>query len=97
MGKFRQTISELWPLIDVKNCIFFSFPLSNLSSFLSIFFKLCILVDTGKDWFGIVDGYSLSAVYKTGVLLYIFKTTKLITLRYGASSMVILYITNLYF
>ena len=23
MGKFRQTTSELWPLIDVKNCILF--------------------------------------------------------------------------
>ena len=56
MGKFCQMTLELWPLIEVKNCIFFSFPLSNLSSFLPIFFKLCILVDTGKDWFGIVDG-----------------------------------------
>ena len=55
MGKFRQMTLELSPLIDVKNCIF-SFPLSNLSSFLPLFFKLCILVDTGKDWFGIVDG-----------------------------------------
>ena len=51
MGKFRQMTLEVWPLIEV-----FSFPLSNLSSFLPIFFKLCILVDTGKDWFGIVDG-----------------------------------------
>ena len=57
MGKFRQITLELWPLIDVKNCLFFfSFPLSNLSSVLPTFFKLCILVDTGKDWFGIVDG-----------------------------------------
>ena len=55
MGKFHLTILELWPLIEVKNCIF-SCPLSNLSSFLPIFFKLCILVDTGKDWLGIVDG-----------------------------------------
>ena len=23
MGKFRQTTSELWPLIDVKNCFLF--------------------------------------------------------------------------
>ena len=52
MGKFRQMTLELWPLIEVKNC-FFSFLLSNLSSFLPIFFKLCILVDAGKVWFGI--------------------------------------------
>ena len=58
MGKFRQMTLELWPLIEVKIAFFFSsVPLSNLSSFfLPIFFKLCILVDTGKDWFGIVDG-----------------------------------------
>ena len=56
MGKFRQITLELWPLIEVKLCIFFLFPLSNLRSFLPIFFKLCILVDTGKDWFGILDG-----------------------------------------
>ena len=43
MGKFRQTTSELWPLIDVKNCILF------VSA-------LLVLVDTGKEWFGIVDG-----------------------------------------
>ena len=56
MGKFRQMTLELWPLIEVKNCILFSFPLCNLSSLLPIFFKLCILVDIGKEWFGIVDG-----------------------------------------
>ena len=56
MDKFRQTTSELWPLIEVKIAFFFSFPLFILSSFKPIFFKLCILVDTGKDWFGIVDG-----------------------------------------
>ena len=55
MGKFRQMTLELWPLIEVK-IAFCSFPLSNLSSILPIFFKLCILVDTGTDWFGTVDG-----------------------------------------
>ena len=25
MGKFRQTTLELWPLIEVKNCIFVRF------------------------------------------------------------------------
>ena len=52
MGKFRQLSPELWPLIDVKNL----FPLSVLSIFLRIFFKLCIRVDIRKEWFGIVDG-----------------------------------------
>ena len=56
MGKFHQMTSELWPLIEVKNCIFFRLRSLTWSSFLPIFFKLCILVDTGKDWFGIVDG-----------------------------------------
>ena len=62
MGKFHQRTLELWPMIEVKNCIFFRFR--SLTGevffffffFLKIFFKLCILVDTGKDWFGIVDG-----------------------------------------
>ena len=54
MGKFWQNDLRVMAL-EVKNCIF-SFPLSNLSSFLPIFFKLCILVDTCKDGFGIVDG-----------------------------------------
>ena len=51
MGKFRQITLELWPLIEVN--IFFSFPLSNLSSVLPIFFKLCILVDTGRIGLGL--------------------------------------------
>ena len=52
MGKFHQLSQELWPLIYVKN----SFPLSILSIFGPIFFKLCIRVDIRKDWFGIEDG-----------------------------------------
>ena len=52
MSKFRQLSPELWPLIDVKN----SFPLSILSIFGPIFFKLYIRVDIRKEWFGIVDG-----------------------------------------
>ena len=31
MGKFRQMTSELWPLIEIKNCILF--VSANLSSF----------------------------------------------------------------
>ena len=52
MGKFCQLSPELWPLIDVKNL----FPLSILSNFGQIFFKLLIRVDIRKKWFGIVDG-----------------------------------------
>ena len=52
MGKFRQLSQELWPLITVKS----SFPLSILSTFWPIFFKLCIRVDIKKEWFGIEDG-----------------------------------------
>ena len=52
MDKFRQLSPELWPLINVKN----TFPLSILSIFGLIFFKLGIIVDIRKEWFGIVDG-----------------------------------------
>ena len=52
MGKFCQLSQELWPLINVES----SFPLSILSIFLPIFFKLCIRVDIKKEWFGIEDG-----------------------------------------
>ena len=52
MGKFRQLSKELWPLIEVKSL----FPLSILSIFLPIFFKLCIRVDIRKEWLRIVDG-----------------------------------------
>ena len=33
-----------------------SFPCSNFSTFLPIFFKLCIDVDIGEEWYGIVSG-----------------------------------------
>ena len=52
MGEFCQLSPELWPLIDVNSL----FPLSILSIFLPIFFKLCIRVDIRKEWFGIVGG-----------------------------------------
>ena len=52
MGKFRQISTELWPLIEVRNCFFFSiFGIS-----LPIFFKLCMRVDIGKECLGIEDG-----------------------------------------
>ena len=52
MGKFCQLSQELWPLIDVTS----SFPLSIVSIFRPIYFKLCIRVDIRKEWFGCVDG-----------------------------------------
>ena len=52
MGKFRQISTELWPLIDVRN--WFSFSIFGIS--LSIFCKLCMGADIGKECFGIEDG-----------------------------------------
>ena len=49
MGKFCQLSPELWPLIDVENM----FPLSILSIFRPIFFKLCIRVDIRKEGLGL--------------------------------------------
>ena len=49
MDNFRQLSPELWPLIDVRK----SFPLSILSIFRPIFFKLCIRVDIRKDSLGL--------------------------------------------
>ena len=64
MSKFRQLSLELLPLIDVKSL----FPLSTLSIFLQIFFKLCIRVDIRKNWFGIVDGLIASIKSKVMAL-----------------------------
>ena len=33
-----------------------SFPCSNFSTLLPIFFKLCIDIDIGEEWYGIVSG-----------------------------------------
>ena len=52
MGKFRQISTELWPLIDVRN--WFSFSIFGIS--LPIFFKLCMIVDIGKECLRIEDG-----------------------------------------
>ena len=32
-----------------------SFPCSNFNTFLPIFFKLCIYIDIGEEWYGIVS------------------------------------------
>ena len=52
MGKFRQLSQELWPLIDIKSL----FPLSFLSIFLPISFKLCIRVDLKRCGLGLNMG-----------------------------------------
>ena len=55
-GKVCQISTETLPLIGIENL----FPLSILSIFQLIFFKLCIRVDIGEELFGIVDGNILS-------------------------------------
>ena len=52
MGKFRQIITELWLLIDVRNWV--SFSIFGIS--LPILFKRCTGVDIGKECLGIADG-----------------------------------------
>ena len=51
MGKFQQISTELWPLSGVRN--WFSLSIFGIS--LLIFFKLGIIVDIGKECFGIAD------------------------------------------
>ena len=55
MGKFHLSI-YLLPLIVDENV----FPLSILIIFRHIFFKICIRVDIGDEWFWIVDELILS-------------------------------------
>ena len=50
MGKFWHVGTELWPLIDVRNC----FSLFGFS--LPIFLKLGMRVDIVKECSGIADG-----------------------------------------
>ena len=42
--------------LSVRPSVSASSPDSNLSSFWPIFFKLCMDIDIGKEWFGIVNG-----------------------------------------
>ena len=64
MGKFRQIIPELWPLIYVQ----ILFPSSILSSYWPIFFKLCKGVHNRNEWFGIKDGLISSNKYRVMAL-----------------------------
>ena len=64
MDKFRQISTELWPLIDVRNC--FSFSIFGI--FLPICFKLCMRVNIGKECLGIEDGLILSSNYRVVAL-----------------------------
>ena len=52
MGKFWQIITELWPLIDVRNW----FSLSIFGIHLPIFFKLGMRVDIVKKCPGTAEG-----------------------------------------
>ena len=51
MGIFRQISTELWSLIDVGN--WFSLSIFGIS--LTIFLKLCMRVDIGKECLGFED------------------------------------------
>ena len=64
--------------------------LSNLSSFWPIFFKLCVDIDIGEEWFGIADGLNLyinnrvMALYwcKNVFFLSIFRTNRWILMKF---------------
>ena len=43
----------------VRPSVSVSFPDSNLSSFCPIFFKLCMDIDIGEEWFDIANGLNL--------------------------------------
>ena len=43
-------------ILSVRPCVSASFPDSNLSSFLPIFFKLCMDIDIREEWFGSANG-----------------------------------------
>ena len=51
------TLRTVW--VSVRPFVRASFPDSNLSSFWPIFFKLCMDIDIGVDWFGIANGLNL--------------------------------------
>ena len=67
-----------------------SFPDSNLSSFWSIFFKLCMEIDIRKEWFGIANGLNsflnnrVMALdwYKNVFFLNIFRTNVWLLLKF---------------
>ena len=42
--------------LPVRPSVSASFPDSNLSSFWPIFFKVCMDIDIGEEWFGIASG-----------------------------------------
>ena len=55
--------SELWVSVrpssvclSVRPSVSASFPCSNFSTFWPIFFKLCIDIDIGEEWYGIASG-----------------------------------------
>ena len=51
---YPPKILKFW--VSVRPSVSASFPDSNLSSFWLIFFKLCIDIDIGEEWFRIANG-----------------------------------------
>ena len=64
---FNQINTELLPLVYVENW----FTCSILGILWLIFFKLCIWVDIGEAWFGIIDGYISSKSTELLPLIYV--------------------------
>ena len=53
-GVLCCTLRNVW--VSVRPSVSPSFPCSNFSIFWSIFFKLCIDIDIGEEWYGITNG-----------------------------------------
>ena len=56
-GYYVIPSKQLW--VSLRPSVSASFPDSNLSSFWSIFFKLCMDIDIGEEWVGIANGINL--------------------------------------
>ena len=55
-GVLCYTLRKFWHFecLSIRPSV--SFPDSNLSSFWPIFFKLCMDIDIGEEWFGVEKG-----------------------------------------
>ena len=58
---YHPKILKFWVSVhlSIHPSVIALFPDSNLRSFWSIFFKLCMDIDIGKEWFGIAIGLNL--------------------------------------
>ena len=63
---YPSKILKFW--VSVRPSISASFPDTNLSSFWPIFFKLCMDIDIGEEWFGIANGLNSSINNRVMVL-----------------------------